>query len=372
MTNKKSFFSFLRKDKEKASQKLDQTSDIALLEREESTENHGLTQTNSKDLIKKITTNTNIALESQQEKKQSFFQKLSTKLTKTKTTLGFGLKSIFAAHKIDDELFDEIQMQLLKADVGLVTTNFVIEKLKIRAKKQGLTDANKLYPVLKNELVNLLEKNQKPLTLNKSPFVLLMVGVNGVGKTTSLGKLAKKFQKQGKSVALAAGDTFRAGAIAQLEIWAKKNEIAFIAQKPGSDSASVIFDALTKAKSRGYDVLLADTAGRLQTKVSLMNELEKITRVLKKQDETAPHEIMITLDATIGQNAISQVELFKKAVKLSGIVLTKLDGSAKGGIIFSLAHLYNIPIRYIGVGEKEDDLNEFNAKEFVEALFDEK
>ena len=251
------------------------------------------------------------------------------------------------------------------------TTTKIINNLTQHATKQQLKDAELLYQQLKLELADVLKPVAQPLEIDttKKPYVILMVGVNGVGKTTTIGKLAKKFQDEGKFVMLAAGDTFRAAAVEQLQVWGERNHIPVIAQSSGSDSASVIFDAMQSAAARNIDVLIADTAGRLQNKNHLMDELKKIVRVMKKYDETAPHEIMLTLDAGTGQNAISQAKLFNEAVGLTGITLTKLDGTAKGGVIFAIADQFNIPIRFIGVGEKIDDLRPFNSEEFIEALF---
>jgi fused signal recognition particle receptor len=233
-----------------------------------------------------------------------------------------------------------------------------------------LKDAESLYGKLKEEMAEILAKVDQPLDVGgKTPFVILMVGVNGVGKTTTIGKLARQFQAEGKSVMLAAGDTFRAAAVEQLQVWGERNRIPVIAQHTGADSASVIFDAVQAAKARNIDVLIADTAGRLQNKAHLMEELKKIVRVMKKLDEQAPHEVMLTLDASTGQNAVNQAKLFNEAVGLTGITLTKLDGTAKGGVIFSIADQFTIPIRYIGVGEGIEDLRPFKADDFIEALF---
>ena len=252
-------------------------------------------------------------------------------------------------------------------------TNRIIKNLTEATARGDLIYSHALYKALKKELVDILEPKVVPLTIDteKKPFVILMVGVNGVGKTTTIGKLAKRLQKEGKSVMLAAGDTFRAAATEQLQIWGERNNIPVVAQGNGADSASVIFDAMQSAKAKGIDVLIADTAGRLQNKTYLMNELEKVVRVMKKADPTAPHECMIVLDAGTGQNAINQVQIFSEATPLSGISITKLDGTAKGGVVFNVAQNTNIPIRYIGVGEGIDDLQPFNPKEFVDALFTE-
>ena len=300
-----------------------------------------------------------------------FFSRLVKGLLKTKQNIGAGFRSFFLGKKIDDELFEELEEQLLIADIGVPTTSKIIKNLTEHASRKELQDAELLYKQLKVEMADILEPVAQPLVIDttKKPYVILMVGVNGVGKTTTIGKLARKFQAEGKSVMLAAGDTFRAAAVEQLQVWGERNHIPVVAQSTGSDSASVIFDAMQSAAARNIDILIADTAGRLQNKNNLMDELKKIVRVMKKYDETAPHEIMLTLDAGTGQNAISQAKLFNEAVGLTGISLTKLDGTAKGGVIFAIADQFKLPIRYIGVGEKIEDLREFNAKEFIEALF---
>ena len=300
-----------------------------------------------------------------------FFSRLVKGLLKTKQNIGAGFRSFFLGKKIDDELFEELEEQLLIADIGVPTTSKIIKNLTEHATRKELQDAELLYQQLKVEMADILEPVAQPLVIDttKKPYVILMVGVNGVGKTTTIGKLARKFQAEGKSVMLAAGDTFRAAAVEQLQVWGERNHIPVVAQSTGSDSASVIFDAMQSAAARNIDILIADTAGRLQNKNNLMDELKKIVRVMKKYDETAPHEIMLTLDAGTGQNAISQAKLFNEAVGLTGISLTKLDGTAKGGVIFAIADQFKLPIRYIGVGEKIEDLREFNAKEFIEALF---
>ncbi|QIM66096.1 signal recognition particle-docking protein FtsY [Mannheimia granulomatis] len=302
--------------------------------------------------------------------KGGFFNRLIQGLIKTKQNIGSGFRNFFSGKKIDDELFEELEEQLLVADLGMPTTQKIIHNLTQHATKQQLKDADLLYQQLKIELGEVLKPVAQPLVIEpKKPYVILMVGVNGVGKTTTIGKLARKFQNEGKSVMLAAGDTFRAAAVEQLQVWGERNNIPVVAQSTGSDSASVIFDAMQSAAAKGIDILIADTAGRLQNKNNLMDELKKIVRVMKKYDETAPHEIMLTLDAGTGQNAISQAKLFNEAVGLTGITLTKLDGTAKGGVIFAIADQFNIPIRFIGVGEKIEDLRPFNAEEFIEALF---
>ncbi|WP_284205377.1 signal recognition particle-docking protein FtsY, partial [Psychromonas marina] len=310
-------------------------------------------------------------VEKKKEKPLGFFARFKQSLTKTRLSIGSGLFSMFKGKKIDDDLFEELEEQLIVADIGVDTTLKIIDSLTEQADRKQLKDADALYGLLKEELSSILEEVEKPLVIDetKSPYVILMVGVNGVGKTTTIGKLAKQYQQQGKSVMLAAGDTFRAAAVEQLQVWGERNNIPVIAQQTGSDSASVLFDAMDAAKARGADILIADTAGRLQNKDHLMDELTKVVRIMRKKDATAPHEIMLTIDAGTGQNAISQVNLFNQAVGLTGITLTKLDGTAKGGIIFSIADKFKLPIRYIGTGEGIDDLREFNAKEFIDALF---
>ncbi|MGK3633889.1 signal recognition particle-docking protein FtsY [Enterobacter cloacae] len=311
-----------------------------------------------------------IVQEQEKPTKEGFFARLKRSLLKTKENLGSGFISLFRGKKIDDDLFEELEEQLLIADVGVETTRKIIANLTEGASRKQLRDAEALYGLLKDEMGEILAKVDEPLNIEgKTPFVILMVGVNGVGKTTTIGKLARQFEQQGKSVMLAAGDTFRAAAVEQLQVWGQRNNIPVIAQHTGADSASVIFDAIQAAKSRNVDVLIADTAGRLQNKSHLMEELKKIVRVMKKLDEDAPHEIMLTIDASTGQNAVSQAKLFHEAVGLTGITLTKLDGTAKGGVIFSVADQFGIPIRYIGVGERIEDLRPFKADDFIEALF---
>lgn len=311
-----------------------------------------------------------IVQEQEKPTKEGFFARLKRSLLKTKENLGSGFISLFRGKKIDDDLFEELEEQLLIADVGVETTRKIIANLTEGASRKQLRDAEALYGLLKDEMGEILAKVDEPLNIEgKMPFVILMVGVNGVGKTTTIGKLARQFEQQGKSVMLAAGDTFRAAAVEQLQVWGQRNNIPVIAQHTGADSASVIFDAIQAAKSCNVDVLIADTAGRLQNKSHLMEELKKIVRVMKKLDEDAPHEIMLTIDASTGQNAISQAKLFHEAVGLTGITLTKLDGTAKGGVIFSVADQFGIPIRYIGVGERIEDLRPFKADDFIEALF---
>ncbi|MGM3191379.1 signal recognition particle-docking protein FtsY [Dickeya dadantii subsp. dieffenbachiae] len=308
--------------------------------------------------------------EQERPTKEGFFARLKRSLVKTRQNLGSGFVGLFRGKKIDDDLFDELEEQLLIADVGVETTRKIIDRLTEHASRKQLKDAEALIALLKAEMSDILAKVDEPLDIDsKTPFVILMVGVNGVGKTTTIGKLARQYQAQGKSVMLAAGDTFRAAAVEQLQVWGQRNNVPVVAQHTGADSASVIFDALQAARARGVDVLIADTAGRLQNKSHLMEELKKIVRVMKKLDENAPHEVMLTLDASTGQNAVSQAKLFNEAVGLDGITLTKLDGTAKGGVIFAIADQFGIPIRYIGVGESIDDLRPFKADDFIEALF---
>lgn len=303
--------------------------------------------------------------------KKGFFKRLKEKLTKTKQSIGSGLANLFLGKKIDDELYEDLETQMLMADVGVDTTLKIINRLTEHADRKQLKDGDALYEKLKEELTDMLQDVDKPLDIDtsKSPYVILMVGVNGVGKTTTIGKMAKQLQADGKSVMLAAGDTFRAAAVEQLQVWGERNDIPVVAQHTGADSASVIFDAFESAKSRGVDVLIADTAGRLQNKDNLMEELKKVVRVMQKLSPDAPHEIMLTVDAGTGQNAISQAKLFNEAVGVTGITLTKLDGTAKGGVIFSIADQFTIPIRYIGVGEGIDDLRPFNSQDFIDAIF---
>lgn len=303
-----------------------------------------------------------------------WFGRMKAGLSKSSKSISEGLMNVLVGGKeIDDELLQEVEDQLLVADIGVEATKRIITNLTEQTARGDLIYSHSLYKALKSELVDILAPKVAPLMIDESkkPFVILMVGVNGVGKTTTIGKLAKRLQGQGKSVMLAAGDTFRAAATEQLQVWGERNGIAVVAQGQGSDSASVIFDAMQSARAKGIDVLIADTAGRLQNKTYLMNELEKVVRVIKKADPDAPHECMIVLDAGTGQNAISQVKLFSEATPISGITITKLDGTAKGGVVFNVAQTTDIPIRYIGVGEAIDDLQPFDPKEFVDALIQE-
>lgn len=309
--------------------------------------------------------------EVQEKPTESFFARLKRSLSRTKANIGAGFFGLFKGKQIDEDLFEELEEQLLIADVGMNTTVKIIDNLTEKASRNDLKDGEALYGLLKEEMADILSQVEQPLEVDttKTPYVILMVGVNGVGKTTTIGKLAKQFQNEGKKVMLAAGDTFRAAAVEQLQVWGKRNDVPVIAQHTGADSASVIYDAIEAAKARGVDVVIADTAGRLQNKSNLMEELRKIVRVMKKIDDSAPHEIMLTLDAGTGQNAISQAKLFSEVAPVTGITLTKLDGTAKGGVIFSIADQFQIPIRFIGVGEGIDDLRPFESKDFIEALF---
>ncbi|MFP8968148.1 signal recognition particle-docking protein FtsY [Pokkaliibacter sp. CJK22405] len=309
----------------------------------------------------------------QEKPRRSFFERIKSGLSRTKANLTEGLASLFlGAKQIDDDLLEELETQLLLADVGMEATQSIVKSLTERVSRKELKEPEALFGALKEELRALLGQVEQPLELDSSkrPTVILMVGVNGVGKTTTIGKLAKKYQGEGKKVMLAAGDTFRAAAVEQLQVWGERNKVPVIAQHSGADSAAVLYDALQAAKARGMDVLIADTAGRLQNKQHLMIELEKVVRVMRKLDPEAPHEVMLVLDAGTGQNAISQAKTFMEAVGVSGITLTKLDGTAKGGIIFAIAKQFSLPIRYIGVGEGIEDLRPFKADEFVDALFE--
>ncbi|MBN8240087.1 signal recognition particle-docking protein FtsY [Marinobacter hydrocarbonoclasticus] len=312
-------------------------------------------------------------VEREPETRVSVFERIKQGLGKTRASLTGGLADLFSVgKKIDEDLLEEIETTLLMADVGVTATSEIIDALTEKLERNQLKDGEALRKALRDELHGLLKDVTLPLEIDagKQPYVILMVGVNGVGKTTTIGKLTKKFQSEGKSVMLAAGDTFRAAAVEQLQVWGERNNVPVVAQHTGADSASVIFDAIQSAQSRGVDVVIADTAGRLQNKDNLMNELSKVVRVMKKLDESAPHEVMLVLDAGTGQNALSQAQVFQQAVGVSGITLTKLDGTAKGGIVFAIARQLQLPIRYIGVGEQAEDLRSFDAETFVDALFE--
>ncbi|MGE4569928.1 MAG: signal recognition particle-docking protein FtsY [Gammaproteobacteria bacterium] len=309
----------------------------------------------------------------QNSEEQAPAQKISLRdrLFKSRQRLGGGLASVLLGKKqIDDDLLDELEMLLISADIGIDTTDKVLESIRKKASRKTLKDEDSLYQLLKGELESLLVADNQLVTDSDTTFVILVVGINGAGKTTTIGKLAKSFQDQGKSVMLAAGDTFRAAAVEQLKVWGERNNIPVVAQKTGADSASVVYDAYQSALAKNIDILIADTAGRLHTQDNLMQELKKIKRVLKKHCEDAPHETMLVIDGGSGQNAIQQAREFNKTIELSGISVTKLDGTAKGGVLFAISDALNLPIRYIGVGEGIDDLRPFKSKEFVDALFD--
>ena len=310
-----------------------------------------------------------------QGNKVGWFARLKQGLAKTSSSLGEGMASLFLGKKeIDDDLLEELETRLLMADVGMEATTAIMGNLTRRVARKELADSGALYQALQVEMAELLRPVEQPMTISaqKKPHVILVVGVNGAGKTTTIGKLAQRLQNEGKKVMLAAGDTFRAAAVEQLQVWGERNQIPVIAQHTGADSASVIFDAVQAAQARGMDVLIADTAGRLHTKDNLMEELRKVARVMGKLDDSAPHEVLLVLDAGTGQNAINQTRQFNETIPLTGLALTKLDGTAKGGVIFALAKHFQIPVRYIGVGEGIDDLRDFVADDFVKALFAQK
>ncbi|WP_422413805.1 MULTISPECIES: signal recognition particle-docking protein FtsY [unclassified Endozoicomonas] len=308
-----------------------------------------------------------------QDEKKGFFARMKRGLGKTRSAFVDGVAEIFVGKKeIDEDLLEELETQLLISDVGVEATTEIIEKLTKKVKYRELGDADALISAMKVELKEILKPADQPLVIDdqKTPFVILVVGVNGVGKTTTIGKVARKLQSEGRKVMLAAGDTFRAAAVEQLQVWGERNDIPVIAQHTGADSASVLYDAFEAAKARGVDVLIADTAGRLHNKDNLMDELRKVKRVLGKLDASAPHEVLLVLDAGTGQNALNQAKIFHEAVNLTGMALTKLDGTAKGGVVFALSKQMQLPLRFLGVGEQIDDLRPFSADEFVEALFD--
>ena len=304
--------------------------------------------------------------------KTGLFRRLRDGLSRTRHNLTEGVVDLVLGSKsIDDELLEEIETMLLVADVGVDATREIIDSLTEQIARKQLNDAEALMAALHDRMQSILAPVSRPLAIPEGtrPWVILMVGINGAGKTTTIGKLTHRFQQQGLKVMLAAGDTFRAAAVEQLQAWGERNNVPVVAQQQGADSASVIFDALQSAQAHNIDVLIADTAGRLHTQTHLMEELKKIKRVMGKLDDNAPHEIMLVVDAGTGQNALSQAQEFNEAVGLTGITLTKLDGTAKGGIIFAIAKKTNIPIRFIGVGESIENLREFDAREFVDALF---
>ncbi|MCL5261441.1 MAG: signal recognition particle-docking protein FtsY [Gammaproteobacteria bacterium] len=301
-----------------------------------------------------------------------FFTNLTSGLKRTRESLLGGITNLFAGQKtLDANFLEELEIQLLIADVGVDVTEKIINELKIKLAKTKELDKETVLNTLKSQLATLLEPCSSALEIPNSirPYVILFVGINGAGKTTTIGKLAKQLQNDGKKIMLAAGDTFRAAAIDQLKVWGERNNVPVIAQQHGADSAAVIYDAFQSAKAKNIDVLIVDTAGRLHTQNNLMEELKKIKRILQKIDSSAPHEVLLVLDATTGQNALNQAKQFHAAVNVTGICLTKLDGTAKGGIIFAIALALKIPIRFVGVGEKIEDLKTFNAKEFIDALF---
>ncbi|MBB5211645.1 signal recognition particle-docking protein FtsY [Microbulbifer hydrolyticus] len=305
-------------------------------------------------------------------KKEGFFARIRRGLSRTSSQFAEGMGNLFlGAKEIDEDLMEELETQLLMADVGVDATTEIIDRLTERVSRRELSNGEALYNALQEELAGLLDKVEAPLSIDqaKKPFVILVVGVNGVGKTTTIGKMAHRYLNEGKSVMLAAGDTFRAAAVEQLQVWGQRHNVPVVAQHTGADSASVIFDAIQSAQSRGVDVVIADTAGRLHNKANLMEELSKVRRVMGKLDGSAPHEVLLVLDAGTGQNALSQAETFRDSAGVTGLVLTKLDGTAKGGVIFALAQKLGIPVRFIGVGEQAEDLQPFAAKDFVAALF---
>ncbi|MED7819659.1 MULTISPECIES: signal recognition particle-docking protein FtsY [unclassified Francisella] len=321
---------------------------------------------------KKNVENKDTSLTQPESNKKGLFSRLQSGLSKTASKFGGGLSTILMGQKVvDEDLLEDIEMQLLTADVGVEATDEIIEHLRDKVARNELQTADKLKEIIQQKLTEIISPCQKPLEIDsdKTPYVILVVGVNGVGKTTTIGKLTKKLQLQGKSVMLAAGDTFRAAAVEQLREWGDRNKTQVVYQHEGADSASVIYDAISSAKSKNIDVVIADTAGRLHNKDNLMQELKKVVKVIKKVDGSAPHEVMLVVDATTGGNALSQAEAFHEIVDLTGITITKLDGTAKGGIIFSIARKLGLPLRFIGVGEKIDDLQVFDAKDFTRALF---
>ena len=305
------------------------------------------------------------------QEKKGFFQRIKDGLSRTSSQLAEGIGTLVLGKKvIDEELLEELESQLIMADVGVDATTKIIDNLTAAVNRKELADGDALYAALQKQLSDLLDDVEQPLSIEgKTPFIILVVGVNGVGKTTTIGKLAKRFQNEGKSVMLAAGDTFRAAAVEQLQVWGERNNVPVVAQHTGADSASVIFDAVQSAQSKGTDIIIADTAGRLHNKDNLMEELAKVKRVMQKLDASAPHEVLLVLDAGTGQNALNQAQQFKESAGVTGIALTKLDGTAKGGVIFALSERFGLPVRFIGVGEGIDDLQPFAAKPFVEALF---
>jgi len=312
-------------------------------------------------------------IESPEDESKGMFRRLRDSLGKTRANLTDGMADLLLGKKtIDDDLLEELETRLLSADVGIEATTRIINDLTARTSRKELNDPESLFNALCEDMTAILKPVDQPLIIEnqQSPFVILVVGINGAGKTTTIGKLARRFQNQGKSIMLAAGDTFRAAAVEQLQTWGERNNIDVVAQGTGADSASVIYDAIESAKARNIDIVIADTAGRLHTQSNLMDELIKIKRVMGKIDQSAPHETLLVMDAGFGQNGLVQAEQFNSAMDLTGLVLTKLDGTAKGGILFAIAEKLGTPIRFIGVGEGIDDLREFHAGEFVDALLD--
>ncbi len=300
----------------------------------------------------------------------SWTERLKQGLAKTRNQLGSQLSGIFGGGRIDAEVYEELETILLTSDVGIAATEYLLDDIKNRVKRQSLDDTAQLKMALKDAMSDLLSPLQQPLdTGTHQPFIIMLAGVNGAGKTTTIGKLAKHFQAQGKSVLIAAGDTFRAAAREQLQVWGERNNVHVVAQTSG-DPAAVMFDAINSAKAKNIDIVLADTAGRLPTQLHLMDEIAKVKRVMDKALPGAPHEVLLVLDANTGQNAVNQVRIFDGALGVTGLVLSKLDGPAKGGVIAAIAQARPIPIRYIGIGEAIDDLRPFNAREFIDAMID--
>jgi fused signal recognition particle receptor len=298
------------------------------------------------------------------------FKRLREKLNRGNSWLTYDLANLLPAGRIDDAVLEELETRLITADVGVETTQRILEELRRKVERKELDDLEALLAALRSSLLDILRPAQQPLKIDgtTAPFAILVVGVNGAGKTTTIGKLARQLKQHGLKVMLAAGDTFRAAAVEQLQIWGDRNDVTVIAQATGADPAAVVFDALQAARARRIDVLLADTAGRLHTQSNLMDELKKVKRVMGRVDERAPHEVLLVLDASQGQNALQQARLFNDALGVTGIVLTKLDGTAKGGIVFAIASQLRLPIRYIGIGESAEDFAQFDAQAFVDAL----
>ncbi|MDP9087213.1 MAG: signal recognition particle-docking protein FtsY [Pseudomonadota bacterium] len=301
---------------------------------------------------------------------QGFFKRLRAKLNQGPAWLTTDIKELLPGRKIDAEILDDLETRLIMADVGVEASSRILEELRRRVARKELNDVDALLKALQEAMTQILKPVEQALVVGATskPFVILVVGINGAGKTTTIGKLAHRLLAEGMSVMLAAGDTFRAAAREQLEIWAERNNVPIVAQQSGAEPAAVIFDALKAAKARNIDVLIADTAGRLHTQTHLMDELKKVKRVLARLDSTAPHEVLLVLDGTIGQNAVAQAEEFNKGLGVTGLVITKLDGTAKGGVVLAIAQRLNIPIRFIGVGEQSEDFGVFNASDFVSAL----